>query len=145
MQMLSHAGTLWKQSYTFVLSSPELSGATFLFPTQGKGAHGERKKKTKRGAFPLSEAPGSALNLLQPFGKGRSGPSWHSVGTGLLGKGGRNRSTGFSLPPHSSSSSPQPPRSAPALAHRIQGVGVGDFFFPWKGQAKQLLPTFLSV
>lgn len=141
VQMYSHTGTAWKQSDTFVFSSPE-SGATFLFPTQEKVHRGKEKQA---GGFPLSEAPGSALNLLQPFGKGRSSPSWQSVGTGsqIAWEGGKESQHRL-LSPHTHRL--LPPAAALGSVTRPPNSRVWDWVFHfWKGQGKELLPTFLSV
>lgn len=120
--MHSHTGTVWKQSYTFVCSSPE-SGATFLFPTQEKVHSGKEKED---GSFPLSEVPGSALNLLQPFGKGRSSPSWQSVGTGSqIAREGGKESQHRLLSPHTPSPSPSRRVRLRYSPTEFKGLGLG--------------------
>lgn len=106
-------------------------------------------RKKQAGGFPVSEAPGSALNLLQPFGKGRSSPSWQSVGTGsqIAGEGGKE-SGKESQPRLLSPAHPVSFRAALRSVTRppnSRGWGWGFFFVFWKGQRKQLLPTFLSL
>lgn len=100
---LPYGHTLEAELHTFVFSSPE-SRATFLFPTQKRCTWGKEKQA---GGFPLSEAPGCALNLLQPFGKGRSSPSWQSVGTdSQTAREGGKESQLRLLSPHTPSPSP---------------------------------------